>query len=86
MPIMVTLIRGGRTESRKMRSMGGELYEDLDCMTINVPFFAMLNGTQENVIRSINETGKSSQSLQFLKMEEPQLKMGVEDMVPTSKT
>jgi uncharacterized membrane protein len=50
MPSMVALIGGAHTDSRFRRGMGGELSEEYDRVTSNVPFVAMLSGSQGNVI------------------------------------
>lgn len=46
MPVMVALIGGGHTDSRHRRGLGGELSQDMDAVTSNVPFWAMLSGRQ----------------------------------------
>lgn len=46
MPMMVAWIGGGHTDSRHRRGMGGELSRDMDAVTSNVPFWAMLSGRQ----------------------------------------
>lgn len=47
MPAMVALIGGSHTDSRHRRGMGGELCKEVDEVTSNVPFLAMLMGRQE---------------------------------------
>lgn len=55
MPTMVALIGGAHTDSRFRRGMGGELSEEYDRMTSNVPLLAMLSGAQGNVIDVMND-------------------------------
>ena len=47
MPAMVALIGGAHTDSRHRRGMGGELCKEVDEVTSNVPFLAMIMGRQE---------------------------------------
>lgn len=55
MPSMVALIGGAHTDSRFRRGMGGELSEEYDKVTSNVPLVAMLSGAQGNVIDVMND-------------------------------
>lgn len=55
MPSMVALIGGAHTDSRFRRGMGGELSEEYDKVTSNVPLLAMLSGAQGNVIDVLND-------------------------------
>lgn len=50
MPALVALIGGAHTDSRFRRGMGGELPEEYDRATSNVPFFALASGYQGNVL------------------------------------
>ena len=63
MPMMVALIGGGHTDSRHRRSIGGELSKDLDDVTSNIPFYAMLSGKQGNVIDAISECGAETKAI-----------------------
>jgi len=47
MPAMVALIGGSHTDSRHRRGMGGQLCEQVDEVTSNIPFLAMLMGRQD---------------------------------------
>jgi len=47
MPAMVALIGGAHTDSRHRRGMGGELCKQVDDVTSNVPFLAMIMGSQD---------------------------------------
>jgi len=49
MPLMVAWIGGAHTDSRHRRGMGGQLRPELDGVTSNVPFWAMLTGAQGNL-------------------------------------
>jgi uncharacterized membrane protein len=55
MPSMVALIGGAHTDSRFRRGMDGELSEEYDRVTSNVPFVAMLSGAQGNMIDVMND-------------------------------
>ena len=58
MPAMVALIGGSHTDSRHRRGMGGELCKEVDEVTSNVPFLAMLMGRQEGgVLQSFQALG-----------------------------
>jgi len=58
MPMMVALIGGAHTDSRYRRGMGGELPKEVNDVTSNIPFLAMLSGRQGNVIEAIAACGK----------------------------
>lgn len=60
MPLMVALIGGGHTDSRHRRGIGGALCEDMDKVTSNVPFLAMIAGRQEggSVLGAFSEFSK----------------------------
>ena len=45
MPSMVALVGGSHTDSRYRRGMGGELSEEYDDVTSNIPLYAMLSGS-----------------------------------------
>ena len=47
MPAVVALIGGSHTDSRHRRGMGGQLCEQVDEVTSNIPFLAMLMGRQD---------------------------------------
>jgi len=47
MPAMVALVGGAHTDSRFRRGIGGELPEEYDNATSNIPFMAMLAGEQK---------------------------------------
>lgn len=47
MPIAVALIGGAHQDSRFRRGMGGNLPNDVDCKTSNIPFAAMIAGKQD---------------------------------------
>ena len=58
MPSMVALCGGAHTDSRYRRGMGGTLDERYDEITSNVPFWAILNGSQGeigSVLREMSE-------------------------------
>ena len=55
MPTLVALIGGAHTDSRFRRGMGGEVSEEYDRVTSNVPLLAMLSGAQGNVIDVMND-------------------------------
>lgn len=63
MPLLVALIGGAHTDSRHRRGMGGSLSPELDAVTSNIPFLAMITGKQggadtqglEAVVRSFHE-------------------------------
>ena len=58
MPAMVALIGGAHTDSRHRRGMGGELCKEVDEVTSNVPFLAMIMGRQEGgVMQSFQALG-----------------------------
>eukprot|EP00565_Helicotheca_tamesis_P006494 CAMPEP_0185734404 /NCGR_PEP_ID=MMETSP1171-20130828/22399_1 /TAXON_ID=374046 /ORGANISM="Helicotheca tamensis, Strain CCMP826" /LENGTH=290 /DNA_ID=CAMNT_0028404395 /DNA_START=197 /DNA_END=1066 /DNA_ORIENTATION=+ len=57
MPLMVAWIGGAHTDSRHRRGMGGQLRPELDSVTSNVPFWAMLNGSQGNVGKALMDFG-----------------------------
>ena len=58
MPAMVALIGGAHTDSRHRRGMGGELCKEVDEVTSNVPFLAMIMGRQEGgVLQSFRALG-----------------------------
>lgn len=57
MPAMVALIGGAHTDSRFRRGMGGDLSEEYDGATSNIPFLAMLSGKQGNVLDVLGEFG-----------------------------
>lgn len=58
MPAMVALIGGAHTDSRHRRGMGGELCKEVDEVTSNVPFLAMIMGRQEGgVLQSFQALG-----------------------------
>lgn len=63
MPSMVALIGGAHTDSRFRRGMGGELSEEYDKVTSNVPFVAMLSGAQGNVMDVMNDFGSEIKPL-----------------------
>ena len=50
MPAFVALIGGAHTDSRFRRGLGGELPEEYDNVTSNIPFRAIVNGSQGNVL------------------------------------
>lgn len=50
MPAFVALIGGAHTDSRFRRGLGGELPEEYDNATSNIPFRAIVNGSQGNVL------------------------------------
>lgn len=87
MPLMVALIGGSHTDSRHKRGMGGYLEKDVEVMTSNVPFLAMLTGRQgssvtspvDNVIESFTEFGKEVKPLNAL------LAMGMAGCIVASK-
>lgn len=54
MPSMVALIGGAHTDSRFRRGMGGELSEEYDKVTSNVPLVAMLSGAQGSITDVMN--------------------------------
>jgi len=58
MPIMVALVGGSHTDSRYRRGMGGELPKEIDDVTSNIPFLAMLSGRQGDVTEAIAACGK----------------------------
>lgn len=47
MPLMVALIGGEHTDSRHRRGIGGALVQEMDEITSNIPFLAMVSGKQE---------------------------------------
>ena len=57
MPAMVALVGGAHTDSRFRRGMGGELSQEYDKRTSNVPFWAMLSGAQGTVADVFREFG-----------------------------
>jgi len=58
MPAMVALIGGAHTDSRHRRGMGGELCKEVDEVTSNVPFLAMIMGRQDGgVVQSFQALG-----------------------------
>ncbi len=58
MPAMVALIGGAHTDSRHRRGMGGELCREVDDVTSNVPFLAMIMGRQDGgVVQSFEALG-----------------------------
>ena len=58
MPAMVALIGGAHTDSRHRRGMGGALCKEVDEVTSNVPFLAMIMGRQEGgVLQSFQALG-----------------------------
>ena len=58
MPAMVALIGGAHTDSRHRRGMGGELCSEVDSVTSNVPFLAMIMGRQDGgVVQSFEALG-----------------------------
>jgi len=58
MPLMVALVGGSHTDSRYRRGMGGELPKEVDDVTSNIPFLAMLSGRQGDVTEAIAACGK----------------------------
>ena len=50
MPAFVALIGGAHTDSRFRRGLGGELPPERDNVTSNIPFRAIVNGSQGNVL------------------------------------
>ena len=63
MPSMVALVGGSHTDSRYRRGMGGELSEEYDKVTSNVPLFAMLSGAQGNVVDAMSDFGSEIKPL-----------------------
>jgi len=63
MPVMVALIGGSHTDSRYRRGMGGELPKEIDDVTSNIPFSAMLSGRQGDVAEAIAACGKEVKPL-----------------------
>ena len=58
MPAMVALIGGTHTDLRHRRGMGGELCREVDDVTSNVPFLAMIMGRQDGgVVQSFEALG-----------------------------
>lgn len=55
MPMLVALIGGEHTDSRYRRGMGGLLTDEYDRATSNIPFLALLSGTQGNVGAVLHE-------------------------------
>jgi len=49
MPLIVAWLGGAHTDSRFRRGMGGTLSQEMDHVTSNVPFVAMMSGTQGDV-------------------------------------
>ena len=54
MPTAVALIGGAHSDSRKRRGMGGTLPPELDAVTSNAPFVAMLSGAQGGVLAAFS--------------------------------
>jgi uncharacterized membrane protein len=54
MPTAVALIGGAHSDSRKRRGMGGTLAPELDAVTSNAPFVAMLSGVQGGVLAAFS--------------------------------
>lgn len=71
MPLLVALIGGAHTDSRHRRGMGGSLSPELDAVTSNIPFLAMVTGKQagadtqglEAVAQSFREFGSEIKGL-----------------------
>ncbi|KAL7537736.1 hypothetical protein ACHAXR_009187 [Thalassiosira sp. AJA248-18] len=57
MPAMVALLGGAHTDSRFRRGMGGQLSEEYDLVTSNLPFMAMVSGAQGRVSDVMREFG-----------------------------
>jgi len=55
MPIVVALVGGSHTDSRHRRGMGGYLSREMDEVTSNVPFLAMLSGRQGSVNKAVTD-------------------------------
>ncbi len=66
MPIMVALIGGGHTDSRHRRGMGGQLNPEVDAITSNVPFAAILTGQQGDFLTVMGKVSEEVKGLNAL--------------------
>mmetsp|Transcript_24415 Transcript_24415/g.35695 ORF Transcript_24415/g.35695 Transcript_24415/m.35695 type:complete len:307 (+) Transcript_24415:22-942(+) len=69
MPLFVALIGGWHTDSRHLRGMGGTLSSEMNAVTSNVPFLALLSGKQDGdagVMESCRRLGTEMKPLNAL--------------------